>query len=1395
MPLEHFGHLNAPNPINPLLDRKLKTCGLYTQVVGANGNQLHCGDDKLVLDFVPGHGCLPLGHGPNPVAETVAETLKLPLTNLVQPYFSEATEVLARRLMSLSPIITERVNFATTGTEAIEIALNSARLATGRLRFIAAVNGTHGKSIGGLSVTHTDPVNEFAELAGTVFVPFGDIDAMDRALAAEGDSMAAVILEPVQSEGGVKLASKAYFEAVRALCDKHGVLLIHDEIMTGTGRTGHFFATEWTGGNPDIIVLGKALGGGVMPISACLLGPRAVTKSLDFQQMSSFAGSAYAATAANAMLDVLLENDSELLRSIRARSSTLDGIHQRLQRAYPGLIADTRGCGLLHGIEFRRQTNVVAGSEGAFLGLAGSSQQYPALTAGHMLSNGVRVTPAANCKGVLRIMPSYLTTDGECETYAAALEECLDALAAQDTVRATKHITGTAKAGERESAVEFLGADPVGDIGPDEGRFGFIVHQLETDDLQNLDPLLRQVTRSQRDVLTNLLGEFDEPILLSRARIKGKDGSSAVGDFILLPRSARQLLAMPQDDACELVQKCVNLAVKRGARIVGLGGYTSIVTRGGSRIDPLGQAVTTGNGFTIEAALMAADRATTTLGRSQSDATAAIIGAAGSIGSGMVQMISARARRLYLFVNPATPLEKSFLRLKRSLAAGLKASRDGELPARAGSVLDRAMKLMDGQTDPAALAEQLLRDPAYFVISDNCSRDLRNADIIYSATSSTDKLITPEDLRPQSVVCDLSRPGNISYRCREERDDVLIMDGGVIAYPGRPQLALGIPMPKGVAFACIAETVMLALRKHYENTSVGAAPSHREVSMLREIAAGTGFELADLRAFDKPIGRVDWGSLIGDGSPKAAGSDDALSQASAAADPRSLSSDDSIDYYHRMIGQRAEGISASDPAIKEMDGGIFTWKDLDHAAGVSAARFLTLGIDSGARVFVAGAGNFAHIAAVAGLWRIGAVPVTLDSSLPQDRLRAMMQVAAPMHALCSPGMEAGLADLLPVALLESNAQLLGQTAAGPQSTAASAGAEAVVIFTSGSTGLPKAVPHSFLDLVNMAENYGRHNVGLSPKDNVIVTSKLSYSYGFSVSMTALYHGAALLLGNGRFDPAAILDQIEQQKATVLFSVPTVYSILVKQPPRDLSTLRQCIAAGEARSPFVDDAWEQISGISIQDGLGATEIMSFALATPKGEPGGRSIGTIVPGFSIEIRNAHGQVTRTGEAGVAWVRGNSVATGYLGNPDASAQAFQDGWYRTDDIMRMDGDGRFHYLGRATDLTKVGGVWVSPAETQNFLNAHPLVAECAVVLREHPEPLVRPYAFVVPAAGATAGPGLEQTLKAAISEMFAKSQVPHKIFFLDALPRTGNGKVQRFALSDMVQDKINLESIRLQ
>lgn len=1382
----HDGDHIARDPINPDLAKLLNASGLGAVPSAGHGSKLQYDVQGTVLDMIPGFGAAPLGHGQTAVTAAVSQALSQDEPNLVAPVFSDQTTALAERLTDLAPMNVDRVHFASTGSESVEIALNSARLATDRLRFIAAVNGCHGQSVGGLSVTHTEEDNQFAALAGTIFVPFGDLTAMEEVMKEDADSIAAVILEPVQGYGGVKMASQAYFQAVRALCDTYGVILIFDEIMTGVGRTGHLFASEWLGVSPDILLLGKALGGGVMPISACLFNERAATDSIFFQHLSSHVGNRLAATAAHAMLDHLEENDGAVLGHISAMGARLDTVHKTLHQRFPHMIKETRGKGLLHAIEFTHSDVVRSGGHGALLELANAMKQIPELITGNLLSRGARVSPALNAENVLMIAPSYDIQPSDIDTYETLLTNCLTSIDQRRTPDVISHLSGVTEyvdvplmQGER------LDVEPVGEIGPDEGRFAFILHWLEANDIQMLDPTLRALPRSAREKLARQLGEIGKPSVLSRVRIRGEDGSTAVGDFIAIPCSARQLMDMDPEESAQRVQEAVNLGVERGARIVGLGGYTSIVTRAGMTIDPLGAALTTGNGFTIEAALMAAEYGCSTLGRDQSKVTAAIVGAAGSIGSGLVQILVGRVARLYLIVNPTSPRVKSVNRLKRSLVVALKAYKAKELVAKEGTILHRAGEKFDDFESIEALASALLDDPDFFVISDDCKASLKHAEIVYSATNSTDKLISPEDLRPKSMVCDLSRPGNISYRCREEREDVLLFDGGVMAFPGGPELGLGYDMPKGVSFACVAETAILALKKHYKNTSVGASPSHSEIAMLREFASDTGFKLADLRAFDRPLGRVEWAHLL---SETAASVPEAqLAKMSLSENEGSIAQEDDVDFYATLVGNRAQSADQNQVAIEEVDGTKYTWSEFDQAARAMAQILADKGVTEGKYVVVAGEGGFRQIASIAALWLLGATPVALDSDLPKKRITGALALVDPMLTVGTDAVLNKYDDSSDVFALPTVSDLLSAPIFAGASKTRAASTNAIVVYTSGSTGVPKAVGHTYADFVNMAANYGATCVEFSPQDRVIVTSKLCYSFGFSVSFVALLCGSTLLLGNGKFHPENLLKQIHAQQPTVLYSFPTVFNILLKHPISLLKSLRLCIAAGEAKSHFIDDRWEKVTGVPIHNGFGTTEAMSFVFATPKSEAGGRNLGVLVPGFDVEIRRQSGEIAKIGEAGVAWIRGNTLANQYIGAPQKTAEAFQDGFYCTKDIMRMDEAGRFHYLGRDSDIVKVGGIWMSPNDTQNLIAAHTKVRECAVVLHENPAPLVRPYAFVVPAKGVETGPELAQQLRETVAAEMSKAQVPYKVFFIDFLPKTGNGKVQRNTLSEMVESQL--------
>lgn len=328
---------------------------------------------KEYLDCLGGFGIFNVGHRNPTVVKAVEQQLaKQPLHS--QELLDPLRALLAKMLANLAPGDLKYCFFGNSGTESVEAAIKLAKAYQsphGKTAFIATNGGFHGKSLGALSATSKAVFRKpFAPLVpGFRHVPFGDLEAMRDALYASlntGDGVAAVILEPIQGEGGVILPPADYLPGVRKLCDEVGALLIIDEVQTGMGRTGKMFACEHSGVVPDILCLAKALGGGVMPISATLASEKVFSVLFDnpFLHTTTFGGNPLACAAGIAAVNVLLE---ERLPEQAARVGTylLQGL-QDLAADYPDLIVTVRGQGLLQAIEFQHNQLGYQFSKGMF---------------------------------------------------------------------------------------------------------------------------------------------------------------------------------------------------------------------------------------------------------------------------------------------------------------------------------------------------------------------------------------------------------------------------------------------------------------------------------------------------------------------------------------------------------------------------------------------------------------------------------------------------------------------------------------------------------------------------------------------------------------------------------------------------------------------------------------------------------------------------------------------------------------------------------------------------------------------------------------------------------------------------------------------------------------------
>ncbi len=336
--------------LNPGMAQLVKFMGFETVEVGSEGCYVQTADGKRYLDCLGGPGVFSMGHSPPTIIEAVHRQLeRMPLSShlLLNPVTAE----LAERMAEVTPGDLQYSFFCNSGAEAVEGALKAARAYTRRTEIVSTVGGFHGKTYGALSASGRDVYREPFKplLPGFTHVPYGDAEALRGAVTSE---TAAVILEPIQAEGGVRVPPSGYLTAAREVCDEAGALLILDEVQTGLARTGRMWGCDWEGVVPDIMTSGKALGGGVMPLAAFTATPEVwgIFEENPYVHTSTFGGNPLACAAALAALDAVEELG--LCEAANERGKQLiDGL--RHAAADDGeMVAEIRGRGLLIGAEF-----------------------------------------------------------------------------------------------------------------------------------------------------------------------------------------------------------------------------------------------------------------------------------------------------------------------------------------------------------------------------------------------------------------------------------------------------------------------------------------------------------------------------------------------------------------------------------------------------------------------------------------------------------------------------------------------------------------------------------------------------------------------------------------------------------------------------------------------------------------------------------------------------------------------------------------------------------------------------------------------------------------------------------------------------------------------------------
>jgi len=339
------------------------------------------------------------------------------------------------------------------------------------------------------------------------------------------------------------------------------------------------------------------------------------------------------------------------------------------------------------------------------------------------------------------------------------------------------------------------------------------------------------------------------------------------------------------------------------------------------------------------------------------------------------------------------------------------------------------------------------------------------------------------------------------------------------------------------------------------------------------------------------------------------------------------------------------------------------------------------------------------------------------------------------------------------------------------------------LYSSGSTGMPKGVTHVHTSLIETADRFGQGILGMRSDDVILSAAKLFFAYGLGNAMSfPMSVGATAILWPARPTPKDMFDLLKSHQPTIFFGVPTLYAAMLAYPGcgPDLSSrkLRLCVSAGEALPKDVGEKWQRLFGIDIIDGVGSTEMLHIFLSNRPGDVVYGTSGTAVPGYELRLVDEQGNEVKDGAIGELLVRGASAATGYWNQREKSRRTFEGEWLRTGDKYTRDAARRYLYRGRTDDMFKVSGLWLSPFEVESALIAHEAVLEAAVVPYQDEDGLTKPKAFVVLKDKADRD-GLHQILKDHVKERIGKWNYPRRIEFVDSLPKTATGKIQRFKL----------------
>jgi benzoate-CoA ligase len=484
------------------------------------------------------------------------------------------------------------------------------------------------------------------------------------------------------------------------------------------------------------------------------------------------------------------------------------------------------------------------------------------------------------------------------------------------------------------------------------------------------------------------------------------------------------------------------------------------------------------------------------------------------------------------------------------------------------------------------------------------------------------------------------------------------------------------------------------------------------------------------------------------------------------------------------------------------DHGSYTYNDVERLSN-QFANLLTqhYGLRREERIILCLVDTIDYPMAFFGAIKAGIVPILINTALTAKDYAYMVADSGASMVFASPALAGMFRDLVDtnsrlqqvvdVASSDTDFQALLSTTSSDFSPALTSPDEACFwLYSSGSTGNPKGTVHVHGSMIQTAENYARAVLQINADDVIFSAAKLFFAYGLGNSLSFPFAvGATTILMAERPTPQAVIQRLKQHQPTVFCGVPTLYAALLADqtlPDKNSLTLRCSTSAGESLPESIGLAWEERFASPIYDGIGSTEMLHIFVANGPQNYRLGTTGVPVPGYQVRLTDEQGNVIEEADVtGDLQVSGPSSAQQYWHNRAKTQATFQGHWVHSGDKFYRTTDGYYVYAGRSDDMLKVSGIYVSPIEVEACLSAHPAVLEAAVVGQQDQHNLTKPAAYIILNEVVDGDDELVKELQNYTKDNLAKHKYPRWIYFVDELPKTATGKIQRFRLRDQTNN----------